>query len=147
MAQWEGAQLNQAKALLADETTKLLHGEACLADIHKTVATLFGSGGGSSDLESLPKIEISSGADSNTIATVVELLIKAEFAATKSEARRLIKNGGARVNDIKIDVDTATVSKADFDEQGRLKLSSGKKNHVVVVLQWRISISCCQVAL
>lgn len=135
MAEWEGAQLNQAKTLLADEATKLLHGEECLADIHKTAATLFGSGGGSADLESLPKITISIGTDSANVATVVELLIKAEFAATKSEAKRLIKNGGARINDIKIDVDTAFVSKADFDQQGRLKLSSGKKNHVVVVLQ------------
>ena len=63
------------------------------------------------------------------------MLVLAEFATTKSEARRLIKNGGARINDVKVDNDTATVSKTDFDELGRLKLSSGKKNHVVVVLQ------------
>ena len=141
MSSWQGSQLNDAKKILADETTKLLHGEACLVDIHKTAATLFGSSGGrggnSNDLESLPKVTIQNkdNNDNNNIATIIDLLVLAEFATTKSEARRLIKNGGARINDVKVDNDTATVSKTDFDELGRLKLSSGKKNHVVVVLQ------------
>lgn len=143
ISQWEGAQLNSAKQILADEATALLHGRDCLTTIHATAATLFGSGGGGGDLESLPKISISktttstadsSNSSSQVITTVVDLLLKAEFATSKSEARRLIKAGGARINDIKIDSDTATVSVTDFDDKGRLKLSSGKKNHVVIVL-------------
>lgn len=132
MSTWEGSQLNVAKQRLADETTRLLHGQACLPAIHATAASLFGAGG-SADLDSLPRVSISSLADGPPV-TVVELLMKASMAASKSEARRLIKAGGARVNDQKVEDDAAVIAANDFDERGRLKLSSGKKNHVLVVL-------------
>jgi tyrosyl-tRNA synthetase len=134
MSSWEGAQLNEAKTLLADEATRLLHGDACLSAIHTTAMSLFGSGSSSSsssDLESLPQIPIAPGADS---MSVVDLLVKAQMATSKNAARRLIKNGGARINDQKVTSDTVILSQQDFDEKGRLKLSSGKKNHVVLVL-------------
>jgi tyrosyl-tRNA synthetase len=66
--------------------------------------------------------------------SVVDLLVKAQMATSKNAARRLIKNGGARINDQKVTSDTVILSQQDFDEKGRLKLSSGKKNHVVLVL-------------
>ena len=136
MAAWEGAQLNKAKEVLADETTRLLHGEACLHAIRETAATLFGGQSGSSaDLESLPKITFAR-TDLATAGglSVTDLLVKAEMVTSKSEAKRLIKNGGARVNDKKVESDLAVVLTSDFDSEGRLKLSSGKKNHVLVVL-------------
>ena len=136
MAAWEGAQLNKAKEVLADETTRLLHGESCLQAIRETAATLFGgSSGSSADLESLPKITLARTDLATTGGlSVTDLLVKTDMVTSKSEAKRLIKNGGARVNDKKVESDTAVVLTSDFDSEGRLKLSSGKKNHVLVVL-------------
>ena len=126
---WEGSQLNAAKVLLADEATKLLHGEACLDQIHSTVNSLFATGGGGSDLESLPKVYV----DEDS-ATVVDLLVKAGMSTSKGEAKRLIKGGGAKINDEKVTSEAAVVSLSDFGSDRRLKLSSGKKSHCLIVL-------------
>ena len=128
---WEGSQLNAAKVLLADEATKLLHGEECLDQIHSTVASLFSGGGGSggADLESLPKVYV----DEDSLS-VVDLLVKAGMSTSKSEAKRLIKGGGARVNDEKVTSEAAVVSLSDFGDARSLKLSSGKKSHCLVML-------------
>ena len=136
IAGWEGAELNKAKVLLADEATKLLHGEACLKQIHATVQTLF-AGAEGSDLSSLPKVLLSAAEGASLSAggiTVVDLLAKASMAASKGEAKRLIKGGGARINDEKV-TDGALVTTVDFDGYGRLKLSSGKKTHCLVILE------------
>jgi tyrosyl-tRNA synthetase len=139
MEQLEGAQLNAAKVILADEATKLLHGVECLPQIHATVESLFAGkkGGSAADLDSLPKVLLDKSMVSSSTdvsISVVDLLLKAEMAASKGEARRLIKGGGARVNDKKVADEAAIVSAEDFDAEGRLKLSSGKKTHAVVVL-------------
>ena len=136
MELWEGADLNQAKILLADEATKLLHGEECLSSIHETVQSLFSAGGGS-NLDSLPKVTLD-GDYSDKIAKgvllVVDLVLKAELAPSKNEAKKLIRNGGIRVNDAKVVDEFAIVSTADFDSDKRLKLSAGKKKHILVVM-------------
>ena len=66
--------------------------------------------------------------------TQTNFIIEAGFASSKSEAKRLIKGGGARVNDVKVDSESATVSRDDFDNEGRLKISSGKKKNALIVL-------------
>ena len=126
---WEGSELNAAKILLADEATRLLHGDECLVQIHATVDSLFAGGSGGSDLESLPKVFV----DSDSVS-VVDLLVLAGMSASKGEAKRLIKGGGARVNDEKVTAESAVVSTSDFGTDRRLKLSSGKKSHCLVVL-------------
>eukprot|EP01041_Mallomonas_annulata_P011810 gene11810-24741_t len=104
MKSWEGSALNEAKKILADAATTMLHGPDCLPKIHATVQSLYGGNGADgNDLDSLPTI---------------------------SEAKRLIKGGGARINGEKVDDELFTVTSKDFDENGRLKLSSGKKKHV-----------------
>lgn len=136
MEKWEGADLNKAKIILADEATKLLHGEACLAKIHATTQTLFAGASGSTDLSSLPRFQLDSNeglAARGAGISVVDLLIKAELAASKGEAKRLIKAGGARVNDEKVADEAALVTTSGFKD-GQLKLSSGKKTHVLIVL-------------
>jgi tyrosyl-tRNA synthetase len=130
--------------VLADEATKMLHGEECLASIHSTVESLFSRqgavGAAAGDLESLPKFTLT---EEETAALqtdgggllVVDVLIKAEYAKSKGEAKRMIAGGGARVNDVKVEDEAATISRADFDAlQGRVKISSGKKKHALVVL-------------
>ena len=127
--------------LTADEATKLLHGEACLAQIHTTAEALFAAargGGAGGDLSSLPRFELTAeegaGLRGGKGIPVVDLLVKAELASSKGEAKRLIKAGGARVNDEKVVDEAAVVAAGGFDAEGRLKLSSGKKNHVLIVL-------------
>jgi tyrosyl-tRNA synthetase len=147
----EGLQLNAVKVRLADEATQLLHGPACLAAIHATVANLYGAGGatvagvsaqatgGASSLDSLKQVVIQkcdfSGDEDSSIIAVVDLLVKGGLASSKNEARRLITAGGARVNDEKVVEEIATVNKhKDFDSKFRLKLSAGKKKHVLIVI-------------
>jgi len=149
MSHWEGAQLNAAKVVLADAATTMLHGQECLAGIHSTVEALFAakSGPGGADLASLPVVRMEAEAASKMRAAgqglpVVELLVLTDMVSSNAEARRLIRGGGARVNDVKVSDERAVVSALDFcldvsgssaDEQ-HLKLSSGKKKHKVVVL-------------
>jgi len=136
MEKWEGAQLNQAKVILADQATQLLHGQDCLEAIHETAKSLFSSGGKSYD--SLPKIVLGSDMvgklESGSGLTVVEIMILADMATSKTEARKAILNGGARVNDEKVVSDSAVVNKVDFNSDGQMKLSLGKKKHALIVM-------------
>jgi len=138
---FQGSELNQVKVILADEATKLLHGEDSLEAIHQTVASLYaGSKSGNDNVESLAKIQLDKedfvmNAEENRLSIpVYELLLKADMATSKSEARRLIKQGGAKVNDEKVVDELQNVTIDSFDDQGKLKLSSGKKKHVIVLL-------------
>ena len=67
------------------------------------------------------------------MVTVVDLLIRAGFATSKGEARRLIALGDALVNDVKVEDEKAVVTVQDFDAQGRLKLSGSKKKHALII--------------
>lgn len=130
----EGAELNAVKRLLADKATSLLHGEECLAAIHSTVDNLF-SGAGGAELDSLIKVQLAEsdiGSESKAVS-VVDLLVKAELTPSKGEARRLIRNGGVRVADNKVSDEYMALSRTDFDENARVKLSAGKKKHVLIV--------------
>lgn len=137
MESWEGAQLNEAKIILADEATKLLHGSDCLNSIHETVKSLF-STGGSSNYDSLPRIKLSdtliTQIESGNGVSVVDAMLAASLATSKTEARKAIINGGARINDEKVSSEAAVFTKSDFDESGRMKLSLGKKRHVLIVM-------------
>lgn len=66
---------------------------------------------------------------------VVDLFIRLELAKTKSEVRRLIKGGGAKLNDQKILEEAFVVDLSAFDGKGELKLSSGKKKHGIIFLE------------
>lgn len=132
----EGAALNDVKVVLADEATKLLHGADCLPEIHATIKSLFSKSGGD-DLSSLPQIILSKddiqAKEDGPVVFVADLLVKADMTTSKGEARRLIKAGGVRIRDGKVTDEYAFVKKIDFDGTGRLKLSSGKKKHAVVL--------------
>lgn len=137
-----GAELNAAKIVLADEATRMLHGEDCLAGIHQTVQGLFTTvtTGSADALESLPQVQLTGSdfssngeaAESRSVS-VVDLLVKAGFATSKNAARRLIALGGARVNDVAVTDERAEVLWSEFDSRGRLKLSGSKKKHAVIL--------------
>lgn len=124
---------SKLKIILADETTKMLHGEACLDEIHQTVAQVFAGGIGGSNT-ALPRAKVKSAAADAGIF-VVDLFIRLNLAKTKSEVRRLIKGGGAKLNDEKITDENFVINLSNFDDKEELKLSSGKKKHGIIFLE------------
>ncbi|RYH16994.1 hypothetical protein EON65_29265 [archaeon] len=132
----QGSELNSVKRLLADEATSLLHGRDCLATIHNTVDSLFVAGsGGMGELESLVKVQLAANdiASGNQAVSVVDLLVKAELTPSKSEARRLIRNGGVKVADKRVTDEYMALVRSDFDDTAKVKLSAGKKKHVLII--------------
>ncbi len=124
----EGAELNDAKKRLADEATALVHGAAAAAAAAETARKTFEEGALGDGLPTIdvPEKDLSSG------IPAFELFHRAGLAASNSEARRLIKGGGARVNDKKISGETTPVTLADAGEGGVIKLSAGRKRHALV---------------
>jgi tyrosyl-tRNA synthetase len=99
------------------------------------VSSLFGRKSGD-ELESLPKVELLDAAftqESGTAIPVCDALVIGDLAASKNEARRLIKAGGVKVNDSKVTDEYALVRKEDFGQSGRLKLSASKKKHALIL--------------
>lgn len=123
-----GADLNKVKVLLADEATKLLHGKNCLSQIHNTTANIFGRTGGD-ELESLPVIQLD---EFSCNVALVEVLVKAAMVSSKNEGRRLIKAGGVKLNDVKVEDEHITIHGNMADSKGRIKISTGKKKHAVI---------------
>jgi len=123
-----GAEINDAKIVLANETTTLAHGAEAAAAAAETARRTFveGSVGGDLPTLDLPRSELERG------ITAFQLFTRSGLAASNGEARRLIKGGGARLNDVAIADETRLVTLADLDAQGIIKLSAGKKRHAVV---------------
>lgn len=123
----EGAEINEAKKILAYEATKLCHGEQAAKDAEQTALDVFAGGGISDDL---PTIMVEGARLAGGIP-VIDLLVEAGLANSKGEARRLIQGGGARVNDNKIEDVDALSSDSDLTDNV-IKLSAGKKKHALV---------------
>ncbi len=124
----EGAELNEAKKLLANDATALAHGRAAAEAAAETARKTFEEGALG---DALPTIEVAEGELSAGIAAF-ELFKRAGLAKSNSEARRLIKGGGARINDEKISGETTAVTLADSGDGGVIKLSAGRKRHALV---------------
>ena len=124
----EGAEINEAKKVLAHEATSLLHGAEAAEAAAETARKTFVEGQIGSDL---PTVEIAR-ADLEAGIGILDILTRTGMTASNGEARRLIKNGGARLNDEKVSCDSLTVSLADIRDEGVIKLSSGKKRHTLV---------------
>ncbi len=124
----DGAEINEAKKILANEATRLCHGAALAATAAETASKTFEQGVIAEDLPSITvdRSELAGG------VAVFELMRRASLAASNSEARRLIKGGGARVNDAVIGNETAQLTLADVNSDGVIKLSAGKKRHALV---------------
>ncbi len=120
----QGQEINEAKKILANEVTKLCHGEQAAKDAESTAQQVFEQGGVGDDL---PTIDI----DLSQEVNVLDLLVEAGLAKSKGEARKLVQQGGARINDVAIQKADAVIRKRDF-EDGYIKLSAGKKKHVLV---------------
>jgi tyrosyl-tRNA synthetase len=120
----QGAEINEAKKILATETTRLCHGDAAARAAIDTAAKAF-SGAAA---EGLPTVTLASGKELPVLDAVMAL----GMAASKSEARRLIDQGGVKLNDRPVQSATAVISGADLDEEGTARLAVGKKRHGLI---------------
>jgi tyrosyl-tRNA synthetase len=128
----EGSDINQAKIILADEATALLHGRDCLSAIHETISSMF-KGSGSST-ESLPRVLITNKELAHGVS-VLDLFLRLQLVDSKKEARRLIQGGGGRLGEAKLTDEKLSLTPADFIENKELTLRAGKKRAGVVQLQ------------
>jgi tyrosyl-tRNA synthetase len=123
-----GSEINEAKKILANEVTALCHGAAAAKQAADTARQTFEEGALAADL---PTLEIARTRLQGGVPAF-ELFAEAGLAASKGQARRLIKGGGARVNDATVTSDTQPVTISDAGADGILKLSAGRKRHVLV---------------
>ena len=123
----EGAELNDAKKILATEATAMCHGRAAAEKAEATALETFEGGGTSADL---PSVDI----DAAKLAAglgLLEAFVLAGLAKSNGEARRLVQGGGAKINDAAQDDISVTLSNDDVKD-GSVKLSFGKKRHVLL---------------
>jgi tyrosyl-tRNA synthetase len=121
-------EINDAKKTLALEATTLCHGAAAAEAAAETARATFEDG---TQGAALPTIELSR-AELEAGVPVFDLLPRAGLAASKGEARRLIRGGGARINDALVESETRPVTLDDINEDGVIKLSAGKKRHALI---------------
>jgi tyrosyl-tRNA synthetase len=124
----EGAELNDAKIVLANAAVTLCHGAKAAAAAADTARKTFVDGGAGEDL---PTVEVARDELAPGMAAFV-LMTRAGLTKSNGEARRLIKGGGARLNDERIDDEMASISMTDLNDQGLIKLSAGRKRHALV---------------
>ena len=128
LASLKGAEINEAKKALADAATTLLHGEEAAREASETARQTFEEG---AIAENLPTVEIPSGEFEAGIG-VLASFVKAGLVASNGEARRQIKGGGLRVNDITVADEKMMLKASDLTPEGVINLSFGKKRHVLL---------------
>ena len=121
----EGAEINHAKEVLAYEITKIVHGEEEAKKAQEAARALFVHGGKTEDVPttSYPKEELDAGKD------MITLLVDTKLAKNRSEARRLITQGGVTVNEEKVTDFAKVYTTADFDADGVILIKKGKKGY------------------
>lgn len=124
----DGAEINEAKKILSDEATALLHGPEEANAAADTARRTFEDGTSGA---ALPTIDIAR-AEIEAEPAAFELFHRAGLAKSNSDARRLIKGGGARVNDVPISDETHALGPGDVNADGCVKLSAGKKRHALL---------------
>jgi tyrosyl-tRNA synthetase len=128
LAALRGAEINEAKKLLATEATALVHGRAAADEAAGTARTTFEEGGLGANL---PSVEVTR-AELKTGIGVLAAFVKAGLAASNGEVRRAIANSGVMVNDARIDSDKMVIGEANLTKDGVVKLSLGRKRHVLL---------------
>ena len=123
MAGWEGAKLNEAKDILAYELTKLVHGEAEADKAQEAARALFGGSGSS---ENMPATQLPEARFTNGKINAIDLLVACGLCSSNGEARRLIQQGGAAVNDQKVTSIDVTFDQEQFAGDG-VVIKKGKK--------------------
>ena len=144
----QGAQLNSAKAILAFEATSIAHGKAEAEKVLKATASVFGSIEITKDLlrsSSIPRKGVASSAESvpgtkvnekriDNGVSVVDFFVETSLCSSKSEARRLIKQGGGYVNNVRIESIDKKLFKQDFKDNELLLRAGKKKYHKIILI-------------
>jgi tyrosyl-tRNA synthetase len=128
LARLQGAEINEAKKALADAATTLLHGADAARQAAETARRTFEEG---TIAENLPTVEVSKGEFDAGIG-VLASFVKAGLVASNGDARRQIKGGGLRVNDVAVTDEKMVLRPSDLTPEGVIKLSFGKKRHVLL---------------
>ncbi len=126
LGQLPDAEINQAKEILAFELTKAVHGEAEAERVRDAARKAFG-GGEAGDIDAIPSLEIDRSEVEQGI-DVVELFSRTDLCSSRSEARRLVTQGGARINETKVDTTEAMID-GSWVVNGSLVLRAGKKRY------------------
>jgi tyrosyl-tRNA synthetase len=124
LEQLKDAEINVAKEVLATEATRLCHGDAQALEVAATAARAFAGGAA----EGLPTFILKAGEP----VQVIDVAIALGMASSKSEARRLVEQGGVRLNDQPVRAANASISEADLDGGGTARLTVGKKRHGLI---------------
>ena len=125
MDSWGGSQLNTAKEILAFELTKLVHGDEEAAKAQNAARALFAGGGMT---ENMPTTTLAAEDFADGKIGVLDMLVKSALCASKSEARRLVQQGGILVNDEKVTDVYASVEESAFEGDGVI-VKKGKKTY------------------
>jgi tyrosyl-tRNA synthetase len=123
-----GQELNEAKKVLATEATAMVHGREAANQAAETARRTFEEGGLA---ETLPTIEIPL-AELEQGLGVLTAHVRAELVGSTSEARRQVKGGGLKVNDVTVTDEKMMLTPRDLTPEGVIKLSLGRKRHVLV---------------
>jgi tyrosyl-tRNA synthetase len=128
LAALQGAEINEAKKVLAFEATRLLHGDAAAASAADTARRVFEQGTAGADLPTLdkPRGELATG------LPLFRLVVEAGLAKSNAEARRLIEQGGIRVNDQPASDPGRAIGLADLGPDAAIKLTAGRKRHALI---------------
>jgi tyrosyl-tRNA synthetase len=128
LAALRGAEINEAKKVLATEATALVHGRAAAEAAAGTARQTFEEG---TLAETLPTVEVAGG-DLFRGLSVLNSAVRAGLASSNGEARRLIRDGGLKVNDVTVADEKMVLTPRDPTPEGVIKLSLGKKRHVLL---------------
>lgn len=124
----QGAEMNEAKKVLASEATAMVHGREIAEQAAETARKTFEEGAAA---DTLPSISVNA-AELESGIGLLSLLVSAGFASSNGEARRHIKGGAIKINDQQITDEKLNVSASALSDDGAIKLSMGKKKHVLV---------------
>ncbi len=128
LAALKGAEINEAKKVLATEATSLVHGRAAAEAAAATARTTFEEGGLGA---SLPTVQVQAG-DLGRTLRVIDAALLAKLVSSNGEARRLIRGGGLKVNDETVYDETQLLTPYDLNPENVIKLSLGRKRHVLL---------------
>jgi tyrosyl-tRNA synthetase len=128
LAALHGQDINEAKKVLATEATALVHGRTAADEAAATARTTFEEGGLAANL---PTVEVARGDVTGGLG-VLAAFVKAGLAASNGEVRRAIANNAILVNDVRVTSDKAVIGEADVTAEGVVKLSLGRKRHVLL---------------
>ncbi|MGV2168323.1 tyrosine--tRNA ligase [Agrobacterium tumefaciens] len=123
-----GSEINEAKKILATEVTAILHGRAAAEEAAETARKTFEEG---ALAENLPSIEVPA-SELDAGLGVLSLIVRAGLAGSNGEARRHVQGGAVKINDIGVSDERQTVGSGEITGDGVIKLSVGKKKHVLV---------------